>query len=79
MTMTDEKLPHTYGDEWRRVCEARDWIKRYNYQVKKKGKRAADSWWSMTKLDIERARGKVKLAMLLDDIKKEKDATGGES
>lgn len=69
----------TYSEEWRRICEARDWIRRYKLHIKERGRREADDWWRQTKENIAKARGQAALQMLIDDMNKEKNAKGGKS
>jgi hypothetical protein len=69
----------TYSEEWRRVCEARYWIKRYVLHRKERGPRAADTWWRETKERIGQIRGQAALQLLIDDMNKERNAKGGKS
>lgn len=66
-------------EEWRRECEARDWIRRYKLLIKKRGRRAADAWWRQTKDDILQERGLARLNTLIADMNKERNAKGGKS
>jgi hypothetical protein len=71
--------PATWTEEWRRECEARDWIRRYKLQIKERGRRAADAWWRQTKEAILKARGQAGLNTLIADMNKERNAKGGKS
>jgi hypothetical protein len=69
----------TYSEEWRRECEARDWINRYKLQIKERGRRAADNWWREMKEAIYKARGQDGLSILIADMNRVKHEKGGKS
>lgn len=69
----------TWTEVWRRECEAREWISRYKQNRKERGQRYADIWWTNTKEAIRKARGQAGLDILIADMNKERNATGGKS
>jgi hypothetical protein len=46
------------------LCEARDWVRRYQAKIGEVGSVKAQSWWEQVKLDIEKKRGKHALETL---------------
>jgi hypothetical protein len=69
----------TNSEEWRRICEARYWVRQYQVQVKERGRKSADTWWRETKEKIGKVRGEASLQNLINDMNKEKNAKGGQS
>jgi hypothetical protein len=52
------KLPETWTEEYRALCEARSWMERFQQIKSSKGRSAAVLWWRETIKDIEKIRGK---------------------
>ena len=40
-----------------KICEAKDWLKRYRAKESNDGAEQANQWWRKTIMDIERIRG----------------------
>jgi hypothetical protein len=77
--LSQPEILDTYSEEWRRECEARDWISRYKLQIKERGRRAADNWWREMKEAIHKARGQDGLNILIADMNRVKHEKGGKS
>ena len=60
MTQSDE--------EWRRECEARQWIKWYKARRKEHGTKEAARWWEEMKRRIADKRGQKAVETLIDDM-----------
>lgn len=66
-------------EQFRRECEARDWIRRINEKRLQSGARAAAIWWESIKRKILENRGQAALQLLIDDMNKERNAKGGKN
>jgi hypothetical protein len=55
-------------EEWRRECEAREWIKRYKAHRKEHGAKEAATWWEDTKRLIAAKRGQKAVQTLIEDM-----------
>jgi hypothetical protein len=60
--------PATWTEEWRRECEAREWMSRYR---QKRG--SAEAWWRETNEAIRKARGQAGLDTLIADMNRQKN------
>ena len=56
------------SEEWRRECEAREWIKRYKAQRKEHGAKEAAKWWEDIKRQIAAKRGQKAVDILVGDM-----------
>lgn len=56
------------NEEWRRECEAREWIKRYKAQRKERGAKEAAKWWEDIKRQIAAKRGQQAVDILIGDM-----------
>ena len=56
------------SEEWRRECEAREWIKRYKAQRKERGAKEAAKWWEDIKRQIAAKRGQKAVDILVGDM-----------
>ena len=63
-------LPETWTEEWRRECEAREWMRRWKEHQSKDGTKAANLWWSRVILKIEEIRGRGAAHTLRQDMKR---------
>lgn len=55
-------------EEWRRECEAREWIKRYKAHRKQHGAKEAAKWWEHIKSQIVAKRGQQAVDILIGDM-----------
>ena len=58
----------TGSEEWRRECEAREWIRLYKAYRKQHGAKETAIWWEKIKGDIAYKRGRPALETLIDDM-----------
>lgn len=56
------------SEEWRRECEAREWIKRYKAYRKERGAKEAAKWWEDIKRQIAAKRGQKAVDILVGDM-----------
>lgn len=56
------------NEEWRRECEAREWIKRYKAHRKAHGAKEAARWWEDIKRQIAVKRGQKAVDILIGDM-----------
>lgn len=56
------------SEEWRRECEAREWIKRYKAHRKERGAKEAARWWEDIKRQIAAKRGQRAVDILVGDM-----------
>jgi hypothetical protein len=62
--------PATWTEEWRRECEAREWMMRWKEQQSAKGTQWANLWWSRVILKISEIRDPGAAHTLRQDMKR---------
>jgi hypothetical protein len=60
----------TDSEEWRRECEAREWLTRWTTLQREKGLGPANAWWADMIQKIERSRGPGAALTLRNDMNK---------
>jgi hypothetical protein len=63
----------TDSEEWRRECEAREWLARWKAIQTEKGLGPANAWWAEMIQKIEKSRGAGAALTLRQDMNKARD------